>query len=37
MIEEMKEYRLEVLGLSKMHLRGCGEREISELVMMVWL
>ena len=29
----MKKYRLEVLGLSEMHLRGCGEREIGESVM----
>ena len=32
-IEEMKKYRLEVLGLSETHLRGCGEREIGESVM----
>ena len=32
-VEEMKKYRLEVLGLSEMHLRGCGEREIGESVM----
>ena len=32
-IEEMKKYRLEVLGLSEMHLRGCGEWEIGESVM----
>ena len=31
--EEMKKYRLEVLGLSETHLRGCGEREIGESVM----
>ena len=31
--EEMKKYRLGVLGLSETHLRGCGKREIGESVM----
>ena len=32
-LEVRKKYWLEVLGLSEMHLRGCGEREIGESVM----
>ena len=33
MVEEMKSYRLEVLGVSETHLKGCGEWEIGEAVM----
>ena len=32
-VEKMKKYRLEVLGVSKTHLKGCGEWEIGEAVM----
>ena len=32
-VEEMKSYRLEVLGVSETCLKGCGEREIGEAVM----
>ena len=32
-VEEMKSYRLEVLGVSETRLKGCGEQEIGEAVM----
>ena len=32
-IEEMKNYRLSVLGVSETHLKGCGEKEIGGAVM----
>ena len=32
-VEEMKSYRLEVLGVSETRLKACGEREIGEVVM----
>ena len=32
-IEEMKKYRLSVLGVSETHLKGCGEKETGGAVM----
>ena len=33
MVEEMKKYRLEVLGVNETRLKGCCEREVGEAVM----
>ena len=27
-VREMKKYRLDILGISEAHLRGCGEKEV---------
>ena len=32
-VEEMKSYCLEVLGVSETHLKGCGDYEIGEAMM----
>ena len=31
--EEMKKYRLDILGVSETHLRGSGQRDVSSMVM----
>lgn len=33
LVEEMNKYRLDSLGVSKTHLRGCGERQVGEAAM----
>ena len=32
-VREMKKYRLEILGVSEAHLRGCGEKEVDGVEM----
>lgn len=33
LVEEMNKYRLDILGVSKTHLRGYGERQVGEAAM----
>ena len=32
-VREMKKYRLDILGVSEAHLRGCGEKEVDGVEM----